>query len=100
MLVLGCTHLAQLWLQPLAGAVVFTAVFGAVYWLVGLGLAGQSRFALWMGMLLPALGSYAAYLRYHLMGPAQLTLAHIAACLLVSALCAATLYRTRHAAMD
>ena len=99
-LVLGCSHVIQLWLQPLDSTVIYTALFGIVYLLVSLGLSGQGRFTLWLGLVVPALGSYAGYLRYHLVGPAPVTVAHIAASLLVVALCVTILYRTRHAIMD
>ena len=100
MLVLGVSHVMQLWLQPLDGTVIYTALFGVVYLLVSLGLSGQSRFTLWLGILVPAAGSYAGYLRYHLVGPTPFTVAHIAASLLVVALCVTILYRSRHAIMD
>ena len=55
MLLAGITHVAQLWIYTLSGATIFAAMFGMVYFLIALGLAGNSRFTLWTGVIIPAL---------------------------------------------
>ena len=46
MLLSGVTHISQLWYRETDGVALFTAMTGMVYLLLGLGLSGQSRFAL------------------------------------------------------
>ena len=65
-----------------------------------LGLAGRSRFSLWTGILIPAMGSWASALRYTSTAPASLVMANVAINLVVMILCAYTLFRTRHVEMD
>jgi hypothetical protein len=100
MLAEGFTHIGQLWLFKLDSTVVYAALFGVVYLLIALGLAGHSRFTLWIGVVVPALGAYGGYLRYNIFEPELLTLVHISASMLVVAICAYILFRTRHASMD
>ena len=100
MLAEGFTHIGQLWLFKLDSTVIYAALFGVVYLLIGLGLAGHSRFTLWIGVVVLALGAYGGYLRYYIFEPELLTLAHIGANMLVVAICTYILFRTRHTSMD
>jgi len=50
----GLWQVAGLWLNPLGEPVLLTALIGAVYLLIGLGLFGQSRFTLFVAMTVPA----------------------------------------------
>ena len=54
----GAGHIAALWLRELSGNAVIDALIGAVYLITGIGLFGQSRFTLFMAMVLPATGIY------------------------------------------
>lgn len=54
----GTGHIAALWLRELGGTAVIDALIGAVYLITGIGLFGQSRFTLFMAMVLPAMGIY------------------------------------------
>ena len=54
MILSGSTLVAALWLRELTGAAVIDALLGAVYLIIGIGLFGQSRFTLFMAMVVPA----------------------------------------------
>ncbi len=96
----GTTHVAQLWFVELDGPTLFAALFGIFYFLLGLGLAGQSRFSLLLGLVVPAVGSAAAGMRLSLGLGSGLAYFHIFADLLIIGLCAYILVKTRHAEMD
>lgn len=49
----GLALIAGLWLRDLSGMVVIDAVGGAIYLLLALGLLGNSRFSLFMGIAIP-----------------------------------------------
>ncbi len=42
----GAIRVASLWFRPLDGEAVLTLLIGAIYLIAGIGLFGQSRFAL------------------------------------------------------
>lgn len=94
------THVAQLWFVELDAPTMFAALFGIFYFLLGLGLAGQSRFSLWLGLAVPAIGSAAAWVRLSMGLGSGLAYFHIFADLLIMALCLYIVIRTRHANMD
>ncbi len=50
----GIGHIAALWMRALDGAALLDACLGGVYLIIGIGLFGQSRFTLFMAMLIPA----------------------------------------------
>ena len=83
MLLAGITHVAQLWIYPLDGATIFAALFGMFYFLIALGLAGRSRFSLWVGVVIPALGISAGIDRYLSPSPVDLSQVNVAINLLV-----------------
>lgn len=58
----GIGHVASLWFRELTPDALLSALIGAVYLFIGIGLYGQSRFTLFTAIVLPALGS-AAQLR-------------------------------------
>ena len=100
MLLSGLTHVGQLWFNVLDGEVIIAALLGMFYLLISLGLSGQSRFSLWIAVLLPATGAFLASPRV-LANPQQaLLLWHILADLGVVLLCLYILFKTRHAEMD
>ncbi len=47
-LISGITHIGQLWFRETSGEALLTALVGAYYLLLALGLLGQSRFVLWL----------------------------------------------------
>ncbi|MCX2979473.1 hypothetical protein EYC98_01210 [Halieaceae bacterium IMCC14734] len=96
----GVLNIAQLWLFPLGGTTIVASVFGLMYLLVFLGLAGQSRFTLWLAVLIPGLGVVAGVARYVSPAPAEIALVNVALNLTVIIICAGILIRTRHVQMD
>jgi len=53
----GIAHIAALWLRELNGAALADALLGAVYLIIGIGLFGQSRFSLFMAIVIPAVAA-------------------------------------------
>ena len=53
----GCAHSAALWLRELNGAALVDALVGGVYLIIGIGLFGQSRFSLFMAIVIPAVAA-------------------------------------------
>jgi hypothetical protein len=100
MLLAGITQVAHLWLYTLTGTTIVTAMFGVVYFLIALGLAGKSRFSLWVAVIIPALAVVTGMLRQTWSAPIDLNLLNVSINLLVLFLCGYTLYRTRHSEMD
>jgi len=49
----GTTLIATLWLRELTEPAVIDAVIGGIYIIIGIGLFGQSRFSLFLGILVP-----------------------------------------------
>ncbi len=100
MLLAGVSHVAQLWLYPLDGTTMIAALFGVFYFLLALGLAGQSRFSLWVGVCIPGIGAAGGIQRYLSPAAVGMTLPNVFINLLVIALCAYILFHTRHSDMD
>ena len=96
-LVSGISHVAQLWFVELDGPALITALIGMFYLLICLGLAGASRFTLWIGVFIPAL---AAGISVSLLPQQPMLLVHTATDAVVIAICGYILVRTRHAEMD
>ena len=99
-LVSGVSHVAQLWFVALDGPALFAALVGILYLLLGLGLAGRSRFSLFLGVALPAVGCAAAWQRLLLELGGSFPPAHIAVDIAVIALCLYVLVKTWHVEMD
>lgn len=54
----GIGQIAALWLRDLNGTAVIDALLGAVYLITGIGLFGQSRFTLFMAIVIPAAAAW------------------------------------------
>jgi len=50
----GIGLIASLWLRDLTGVALADAMLGTVYLIIGIGLFGQSRFTLFMAIVIPA----------------------------------------------
>ena len=59
----GVSHIAGLWFLDLGNKTLLSTLFGAVYLYIGLGLFGQSRFTLFLAMVIPA-GGVSLLLQY------------------------------------
>ena len=56
----GISHIAVLWFRDINEAALACALFGALYLIIGIGLYGQSRFTLFMAIVIPAAGAWFA----------------------------------------
>jgi hypothetical protein len=63
----GIGHIAALWLRELTETALLDALLGAVYLIIGIGLYGQSRFTLFMAIIVP--GCMAAFMLYSPLNP-------------------------------
>ncbi len=64
MLISGVTHVAQLAVYPAKAHVVIAALFGALYFAIGLFLLTPKRAALWCSALFPLIGGILGILRF------------------------------------
>jgi hypothetical protein len=49
----GASQIAALWQRDLTGLALMDALLGTVYLIIGIGLFGQSRFSLFMAIVIP-----------------------------------------------
>jgi len=92
----GISHLAGLWFLDLNTSTLLSALFGAVYLYIGLGLFGQSRFTLFLAMVIPA-GGVSLLLQYTPVETmSALALLRIAASMLVILFSAIVLWNVRN----
>jgi hypothetical protein len=92
----GISHIAALWFRDISGPALAAALFGGLYLIIGLGLYGQSRFALLMAIAGPFAGAWLALSNTHivefsLLGLVQLNIAGI-----VIIICAVVLFAARN----
>ena len=66
----GIGHIAALWLRELTELAVLDALLGTVYLIIGIGLFGQSRFALFMAIVTP--GAISGFLLANVTEPGQI----------------------------
>jgi hypothetical protein len=92
----GAAHIASLWFRELNGIAVISALIGAVYLIIGIGLYGRSRFTLFVAMVIPL--AHAGLVELHTatscLHPAQL--AGMAADVTVALFSTAVLWHVRH----
>jgi hypothetical protein len=90
----GIGQIAALWLRDLTGLAVADALAGFVYLVIGVGLFGQSRLSLSLGIVIPA--AAIALIHYADPQPAQAYRLHSAIDAIVILFCAIELWRVRH----
>lgn len=90
----GVALIAGLWLRDISGLVVIDAVAGAIYLLLALGLLGNSRFSLFMGIAIPC--AAAAGLWWWPLPEVPFREQQILGNAMIAALCAFALWRVRH----
>ena len=100
MLMTSVTHIGQLWFRETTPINLMIALVGVYYLLLTLGLAGQSRFTLWVTLASTILGGAAGSTLWDPEAPDVLLAWHLAADATVALLCVYLLYRTRYAEMD
>jgi len=92
----GTSHIAGLWLRDIDTSLLVSVLFGAIYLFIGIGLYGQSRFALVTAILFPALGAGLALSTYSLGSFSTLGLAQLAIDMIVVTLSILVLFQVRN----
>jgi len=95
MLLSGVTHISQLFVYGFYDHVVGAAVFGAVYFLIGLALLGRTKIALWLGAVLPSIGGILGVYRFLLLHVNPFSVFHVLIDLIVVPICAYVLIKSR-----
>jgi hypothetical protein len=90
----GIGLIASLWQRDLTGAALADALLGAVYLIIGIGLFGQSRFTLFMAIVIPA--TAAGFLLNAFPHPGQVHTARIAVDALVIVCSVIVLWNVRN----
>ncbi len=91
----GAGQVAQLWFRDLSGTAVAEAVLGIAYILVGIGLLGQSRFTLFVAIVVPALAATRIIDTVTPQNPGALLIARVAVDVIVVLCCVIELLRVR-----
>lgn len=86
MLLSGITHVSQLFVYGTFDHVIGAAIFGLIYFVIGIALLGRSRKALWMGAILPTIGGILGLVRL-MTHPNPFSIFHIAIDLIVVPIC-------------
>ncbi len=92
----GISHIAGLWLHDINTPLLVSVLFGAIYLFIGIGLYGQSRFALVTAIWFPTLGAGLALFTYSLGSFSTLGLAQLAIDIIVVILSIIVLFRVRN----
>lgn len=92
----GMSHIAALWMHDITPAVMVNVLFGAIYLFIGIGLFGQSRFALFTAIVFPGLGATLGLMTYELSSFSTLGLIQLAVDFIVIAICAIVLFSVRN----
>lgn len=90
----GAAQVATLWLRSLDEAALLTALLGAAYLIIGIGLFGRSRFSLFVAIAVP--GTVAAVLLRYSGAPDPVSVLRVAVDGLIVLLSAIALWRVRH----
>jgi len=93
MLVSGVTHVTQLLVYPGQADVVGAAMFGALYFLLGLYLMQPKRAPLWCATILPLIGGSLGLYRYLVVRPNPFSLWHVGIDAAVIGICVSLLLR-------
>ena len=92
----GISHIATLWIRDIDLAALVTALFGAVYLFIGIGLYGQSRFALFTAIIFPGIGAALALKTYELSSFSTLGISQLGVDFIVIAISAVVLFAVRN----
>jgi len=61
----GITHFTQLFVYPLAGHVIGAALFGVIYFFLGIGILTKGNLVLyWTGIVVPSIGGLLGVYRF------------------------------------
>jgi hypothetical protein len=92
----GISHIATLWIHEIDLTLLVNASFGAVYLFIGIGLYGQSRFALFTAIIFPGIGAGLALKTYELSSFSILGLSQLGVDFIVIAISAVVLFAVRN----
>lgn len=98
LLLSGLTHIVQLAVYGTAGHVVGAAIFGGIYWVLGLFLLSRRRAALWLAAILPTIGGLLGILRF-IAHPNPFSVFHVGIDAVVVPICIGLLRRPAVAAV-
>ena len=87
MMLSGVTHVAQLAVYPAHAHVVTAAVFGLLYFLIGLYLLRPKRAALWCAALFPMIGGGLGIYRFIVLQPNPFSVFHVIIDIVVISIC-------------
>jgi len=90
----GIGQIAALWLRELTGTALADGLLGSVYLIIGIGLFGQSRFSLFLAIVIPA--TAIGVILYTGPQPENVYKLHIAFDVVVALFSAIELWRVRH----
>ena len=95
LLVSSVTHVVQLQVYPLEHHVIGAAVFGIIYFFIGLFLLRRNRLALWLGAIVPSIGGILGVYRFLFLHPNPFTIFHVLIDLVVVPICIYSLKQKR-----
>jgi hypothetical protein len=93
MIIYAFTHISQIWVYGLAGSVIWAALFGVSYLIIGILLLGRSRIGLWLGAILPAIGGLLGIRRFLMIHANPFSIFHVCIDVLVISICVYCLQR-------
>lgn len=98
MMLSGVTHVAQLAVYKAEAHVVTAAVFGLLYFSIGLYLLRPKRAALWCAVLFPLIGGSLGIYRFLVLQPNPFTVLHVIIDIAVISTCVWLLLRRKASA--
>ncbi|MEW4529446.1 MAG: hypothetical protein ACF8PG_18240 [Maioricimonas sp. JB045] len=93
MLLSGVTHVSQLVVYVAKPNVIGAALFGVIYFVIGLLLWWNKRVGLWLGAILPTIGGVLGAIRFASMHRNPFSIFHIIIDLIVVPICVWLLFR-------
>jgi hypothetical protein len=90
----GIGQIAALWMRDLTATALVDGLCGTVYLAIGIGLFGQARLSLFLGIVIPSAAIAAVF--YTVPQPEQIYALRIAIDVVVVLLCAIVVWETRH----
>lgn len=91
----GIGQIARLWFTDIDAVAMAGALFGALYLIIGIGLYGQSRFALVLAIVVPAAGIWLILSQSPIEHYGELERSQLGVALIVIILCARVLFTVR-----
>jgi len=92
----GISHIAMLWIRDINLPLLVSISFGIVYLFIGIGLYGQSRFALFTAIIFPGMGAALALKTYQLSHFSNLGLTQLGVDFIVIVFSAIVLFAVRN----